>query len=182
MPGRPIRSGAISFGLVTVPCRLEAAAESHSLSFRRIRLEDGGRLRYRKVCELAGQELTEAEIGKGYEFSKDEIIPITDQDLAEIPPPTVKAIGTAAFMPWDGIDLRHIGESAYLISADDPAESRGQEERTPTRKAASPKKTAPKKETSGAGSPPERRGEASWLRSRPSTTSHRPANGLRPRG
>lgn len=79
---------------------------------------------------LAGQELTEAEIGKGYEFSKDEIIPITDLDLAEMPLPTVKAIGTAAFVPWDGIGLRHIGESAYLISADGPAESRGQEERT----------------------------------------------------
>lgn len=47
MPGRPIRSGATSFGLVTVPCRLEAATESHSLNFRRIHLEDGVRIRNR---------------------------------------------------------------------------------------------------------------------------------------
>lgn len=50
MPGRTIRSGAITFGLVTVPCKLEAATESRSVSFRRTHLGDGGRIRYRKVC------------------------------------------------------------------------------------------------------------------------------------
>ncbi|WP_329126145.1 Ku protein [Streptomyces sp. NBC_01353] len=120
MPGRPIWSGAISFGLVTVPCRLENATESHSVSFRQIHVEDGGRIRYRKICELDGQELTEAEIGKGYEVSKDNVIPITDDDLANMPLPTVKAIEIAAFVPWDSIDPRHIGESAYFISADGP--------------------------------------------------------------
>ncbi|MFD9033268.1 Ku protein [Streptomyces sp. NPDC059567] len=120
MPGRPIWSGAISFGLVTVPIKLENAAESHSISFRQIHIEDGGRIRYRKVCELDGQELTEAEIGKGYEVSKGQIIAITDEDLANLPLPTAKAIEIASFVPWDSIDPRHIGESAYYLTADGP--------------------------------------------------------------
>ncbi|WP_406110080.1 Ku protein [Streptomyces sp. NBC_01003] len=62
MPGRPIWSGAISFGLVTVPIKLEAATESRSFSLRQIHLEDGGRIRYGKVCELAGQEHTPARV------------------------------------------------------------------------------------------------------------------------
>ncbi|WP_329625842.1 Ku protein (plasmid) [Streptomyces sp. NBC_01255] len=120
MPGRPIWSGAISFGLVTVPCKLEAATESHSISFRQIHLEDGGRVRNKKVCAVDGEELTEAEIGKGYEVSKDQIIPITDQDLADMPLPTAKAIEIAAFVPWDTIDPRHIGEASYYLTADGP--------------------------------------------------------------
>ncbi|MFG2776168.1 Ku protein [Streptomyces sp. NPDC048350] len=118
MPGRPLWSGAISFGLVTLPCKLEQAVESHSVSFRQIHVEDGGRIRYRKVCELDGEELTEADIGKGYEIAKDQVIPITDQDLAEMPLPTAKAIEIVSFVPWESIDPRHIGESSYYVTAD----------------------------------------------------------------
>ncbi|MGW2016747.1 non-homologous end joining protein Ku [Streptomyces sp. NPDC001927] len=120
MPARSLWSGAISFGLGTVPCKLETATESHSVAFRQIHVEDGGRIRYRKVCELDGEELTEADIGKGYEIAKDEVIPITEQDLAEMPLPTAKAIEIVSFVPWESIDPRHIGESSYYITADGP--------------------------------------------------------------
>ena len=61
---RSIWNGAISFGLVSIPIKLVNATESHSISFRQIHLEDGGRIRYRKVCELDGQDLSEDDIGK----------------------------------------------------------------------------------------------------------------------
>lgn len=115
---RHIWSGAISFGLVTVPIKLEPATESHSISFNQIHVEDGGRIRYRKVCEIDGKELRQDEIGKGYEISKDTVIPITEEDLAGMPLPTARAIEIAAFVPWDSIDPRHIGESSYYLSAD----------------------------------------------------------------
>ncbi|EST18138.1 hypothetical protein M877_39630 (plasmid) [Streptomyces niveus NCIMB 11891] len=82
-----IRSGAISFGLVTILIRLQAATEDHSIRFRRIHLEDMGRVRNRTVCELDGEEVTSAEIGKGYEVEKDNVIPISDDELAEMPLP-----------------------------------------------------------------------------------------------
>jgi hypothetical protein len=41
---RPIWSGAISFGLVTIPIKVVNATENHSISFRQIHLEDGGSL------------------------------------------------------------------------------------------------------------------------------------------
>ncbi|MEU7032756.1 Ku protein [Streptomyces sp. NPDC046237] len=98
--------------------KLEPATESHSISFRQIHVEDGGPIRYRKYCEIDGQELRQDEIGKGYEISKDNVIPITDTDLAEMPLPTAKAIEIVAFVPWESIDRRHIGESSYYASAD----------------------------------------------------------------
>ncbi|MFF8610865.1 Ku protein [Streptomyces sp. NPDC015346] len=114
---RHIWSGAISFGLVTVPIKLEPATESHAISFNQIHLADGGRIRYKKHCEIDGKELRQDEIGKGFEYG-DEIIPITDEDLASMPLPTAKAIDIVAFVPWDSIDRRHIGEASFYLSAD----------------------------------------------------------------
>ena len=75
---RSIWNGAISFGLVSIPIKLVNATENHSISFRQIHTEDGGRIRYRKFCELEDREVSSQEIGKGYEDADGTIIPITD--------------------------------------------------------------------------------------------------------
>jgi len=80
---RALWKGAISFGLVSIPIKLVNATENHSISFRQIHTEDGGRIRYRKVCELEEREVTSAEIGKGYEDADGTIIPITDEDTGK---------------------------------------------------------------------------------------------------
>ncbi|WP_374115360.1 Ku protein, partial [Streptomyces sp. CB02980] len=49
-----------------MPIKLENATERHDASLRQVHVEDGGRIRYRKTCEIDGQVLTEDEIGKGY--------------------------------------------------------------------------------------------------------------------
>ncbi|MGW0778806.1 Ku protein, partial [Streptomyces sp. NPDC002835] len=64
---RPIWSGATSFGLVTIPVKVVNATENHNISFRQVRLEDMGRVRYRKVCEIDGKQLSDDEITRGYE-------------------------------------------------------------------------------------------------------------------
>ncbi|MGW7285759.1 non-homologous end joining protein Ku [Streptomyces sp. NPDC054847] len=111
---RPIWSGAISFGLVTIPIKVVPATENHNISFRQVHLEDMGRVRYRKVCELDGKQLSDNEIVKGYEVSKDQLVAVTDEDLAEIPLPTAKAIEIVAFVPAGSIDPVRIGDSYYL--------------------------------------------------------------------
>ncbi|MGY5106922.1 Ku protein, partial [Streptomyces sp. 900105245] len=96
---RSIWNGAISFGLVSIPIKLVNATENHSISFRQIHLEDGGRIRYHKVCELEDKEIPNDEIGKGYEDADGSIIPITEDDLAQLPIPTAKTIEIVAFVP-----------------------------------------------------------------------------------
>ncbi|UQT56303.1 Ku protein [Streptomyces durmitorensis] len=113
---RSIWNGAISFGLVSIPIKLMNATENHSVSFRQIHTEDGGRVRYRKVCELEEREVTSAEIGKGYEDADGSTIPITDEDLAALPIPTAKTIEIVAFVPADGIDPMQM-DTAYYLSA-----------------------------------------------------------------
>ncbi|WP_327369853.1 non-homologous end joining protein Ku [Streptomyces sp. NBC_01217] len=113
---RSIWNGAISFGLVSIPIKLVNATESHAVSFRQIHLADGGRIRYRKVCEIDEQEVTAAEIGKAYEDADGSMIPITDEDLASLPLPTAKTIEIVAFVPATEIDPLQM-DAAYYLSA-----------------------------------------------------------------
>ncbi|MEU0333841.1 Ku protein [Streptomyces sp. NPDC006193] len=114
---RTIWSGAISFGLVTVPIQVVSATEDHSIHFHQYHLEDGGRVRYRKVCELEDREVSQEEIGKGYELTRTQVIPITDEDLRNLPLPTAKAIEIDAFVPLESVDPIRIGEGYYLQPA-----------------------------------------------------------------
>ncbi|MFJ8109904.1 Ku protein [Streptomyces sp. NPDC096132] len=118
---RSIWNGAISFGLVSIPIKLVNATESHSISFRQIHTEDGGRIRYRKVCELEDREVSSAEIGKGYEDADGTIIPITDEDLSHLPIPTAKTIEIVAFVPGDRIDPLQMDAAYYLQAGGAPA-------------------------------------------------------------
>ncbi|MEU6824434.1 Ku protein [Streptomyces atriruber] len=118
---RSIWNGAISFGLVSIPIKLVNATESHAVSFRQIHTEDGGRIRYRKVCELEEREVPTAEIGKGYEDADGSIIPITDDELATLPIPTAKTIEIVAFVPADRIDPLQMGAAYYLAASGTPA-------------------------------------------------------------
>lgn len=118
---RSIWNGAISFGLVSIPIKLVNATENRSISFRQIHTEDGGRIRYRKVCELEDREVTQAEIGKGYEDADGTIIPITDEDLSHLPLPTAKTIEIVAFVPADRIDPLQMDSAYYLAAGGAPA-------------------------------------------------------------
>ncbi|WP_328423466.1 non-homologous end joining protein Ku [Streptomyces sp. NBC_00443] len=118
---RSIWNGAISFGLVSIPIKLVNATENRSIAFRQIHTEDGGRIRYRKVCELEDREVTQAEIGKGYEDADGTIIPITDEDLSHLPLPTAKTIEIVAFVPADSIDPLQMDSAYYLAAGGAPA-------------------------------------------------------------
>ncbi|MFC9103294.1 Ku protein [Streptomyces rochei] len=111
---RSIWSGAISFGLVTVPIHVVGATEDHSIRFHRYHLADQGRIRTRKVCELEDREVGSDEIGKGYELATSQIVPITDEDLRELPLPTARAIEIVAFVPLASVDPIRIGDGYYL--------------------------------------------------------------------
>lgn len=110
---RTMWNGAISFGLVTVPISLEPATESHDVHFRQIHTEDGGRIRYQKRCELDGEVLTEDQIGKAYEVTKDQLVPITEEDLDGMPLPTARAVEVVAFIEAGSVDPISYGAGDY---------------------------------------------------------------------
>ncbi|MFF2228706.1 Ku protein [Streptomyces globisporus] len=114
---RPLWGGAISFGLVSIPVKLVSATEDHDVHFHRVHLADMGRVRTRKVCELDGEVVSQDQIGKGYEITKDETVPVTDEELQQMPLPTARSIEIVAFVGADTIDAVRISDS-YYVAAD----------------------------------------------------------------
>src|SRR5580704_511165 len=114
---RPIWKGTISFGLVAIPVKLYTATEAHDVSFRQVHAADGGRIRYRRVCELDGEEVPYSDIAKGYELPGGEIVVLTDEDMANLPLVSSKEIDVLEFVPADQIDPL-LYSKAYYAEAD----------------------------------------------------------------
>src|SRR6266508_3141822 len=81
---KTIWKGAISFGLVTIPVRVYGATEEKSLRFHQLHAPDGGRIRYKRVCSVDGEEVDYGEIVKGYEYEKDHYVTLTDEEMDPI--------------------------------------------------------------------------------------------------
>jgi DNA end-binding protein Ku len=112
---KTIWKGAISFGLVTIPVRVYGATEEKSLRFHQLHAPDGGRIRYKRVCSIDGEEVDWSEIVKGYEYEKDHYVTLTDEELASLPVTSAKAIEIERFVDVDQIDPIFFQKSYYVV-------------------------------------------------------------------
>ncbi|ETK31192.1 non-homologous end joining protein Ku [Microbispora sp. ATCC PTA-5024] len=111
---RSIWKGAISFGLVTIPVKLYSATEQKDVSFHQMHREDGGRIKYKRVCTVDGEEVPYSDIAKGYELATGEIVVLTDEDFADLPLSTSRRIDVLQFTPVEQIDPIYFAKSYYL--------------------------------------------------------------------
>ena len=112
---RAMWKGAISFGLVTIPVAVYPVTEEKGLKFNQLHDEDGGRIRYKRVCEKDGEEVTFEHIVKGYEVEKDRYVVLTDEDLNAVPVESSRAIDIHRFVDLDDIDPVMFKKSYYLV-------------------------------------------------------------------
>jgi DNA end-binding protein Ku len=110
---RTVWKGAIAFGLVTIPVRLYAATEEKDVAFHQVHRDDGGRIRYKRVCSLDGAEVTYADIAKGYELPTGEVVVLDDTDFADLPLSTSKRIEVQRFVPLAQVDPILFNRSYY---------------------------------------------------------------------
>lgn len=108
-----IWKGAISFGLVSIPVRLFSATEEKDVSFRQVHASDGGRIRYKRVCSVDGEEVPYSEISKGYELPDGDMVVLEDEDFAELPISTSRAVDVLSFVPAEQIDPVQFGKPYY---------------------------------------------------------------------
>ncbi|MGJ3509483.1 Ku protein [Enemella sp. A6] len=116
---RSMWKGAITFGMVTIPVKLYNGTEAKDISFRQVHEDDGGRIRYKRVCEVCGEEIEYADIAKGYEASDGRMAVLTKSDLDELPLPTAKSVDVLAFVDSDQIDPVYF-DRTYVLEADGP--------------------------------------------------------------
>jgi DNA end-binding protein Ku len=82
MPARPISTATISFGLVSVPVNLYSSSESKSsVSFNMLHKKCGSRLKQQYICSKENEIVTRDDTVKGYEFSKDQYVILTPEEL-----------------------------------------------------------------------------------------------------
>jgi DNA end-binding protein Ku len=111
---RAIWNGVVSFGLVSVAVRLYAATFSHNIAFHQVHEADGGRIRYRRVCEVCGNEIDYVDIAKGYETEDGELVILDADDMASLPISTSREIEVIEFVPSEQVDPLLMDRSYYL--------------------------------------------------------------------
>src|SRR3954452_18441430 len=111
---RSIWKGALSFGLVTIPVKVYSATQQNDVSFHQVHADDGGRIRYKRVCELDGEEVAYSDIAKGYELPSGEVVVLTDDDFDDLPLPSGKVVDVLEFVPAEQVDPIYFARSYYL--------------------------------------------------------------------
>lgn len=111
---RSVWRGAISFGLVTIAVRLYTAVEEHDFRFNQVHREDGGRIKYKRVCSVCGEEVEYSEITKGYELDDGRMVIMENEDFEKLPVKTDKSIDVLEFVPAEEIDPIYFQKTYYL--------------------------------------------------------------------
>ena len=112
---RPIWSGTISFGLVTVPVKLVTATQSQDVRFNQLEEGTGSRIRYRKVSEATGEEVPNERIVKGYEISSGQYVVMEPDELEAFAPKATRMIEIEDFVDLDEIDPIFFDHPYYLV-------------------------------------------------------------------
>jgi DNA end-binding protein Ku len=111
---RSMWKGAISFGLVSTPVQRAATTENKNVQLRQVHAADGGRIKYKRVCSLDGEEVPYSDIAKGYEAGDGQMVVLTEEDMAELPLPSTQGIEVLEFVPLEAIDPIQYDRTYYI--------------------------------------------------------------------
>lgn len=113
-----IWTGAITFGLVNIPVRLETAVRGHDLGFRMLHLEKDDQpcpVTYKRVCKATGKEVPWDDIVKGYEYEEDRYVILEESDFEKAALATSKTFEIQDFTPEGEVDPRFFEKPYYLV-------------------------------------------------------------------
>ncbi len=112
---RAIWSGAISFGLVSIPVKLYSAVSRQTVRFNQLDGRTNARVKQKRVSALDGEEVPYEEIVKGYEISKDSYVVVSDDELASLSPKASRTIDISDFVQQSEIDPIFYDSAYYLV-------------------------------------------------------------------
>jgi DNA end-binding protein Ku len=107
-------TGAISFGLVTVPVKLYSAVSRKSVRFHQLNGKTGVRIQQKRVDPSTGDEVAYEDIVKGYELTPDRYVLIEPGELEALDPKKTKSIEIEDFVALDEIDPIYFDHPYYL--------------------------------------------------------------------
>ena len=114
MPPHSLGSGTISFGLVSIPVKLYSAAVSANVAFNMLHAKCGSRIKQQTFCPACQVVVERSELVRGYEFSKDQYVRVSDEELKSLEGEESKVIDIAEFVPLSKVDPVYFEKSYYL--------------------------------------------------------------------
>jgi DNA end-binding protein Ku len=114
---RALWKGAISFGLVNIPVEMYSAEDRKSFSFSMLDKKDLSPVGYKRYNKSTGKEVAWGDIVKGYEYSKDEYVVLSDEDFKQANVKATQTIDIRAFVDADEIPLEYYETPYYLAPA-----------------------------------------------------------------
>jgi DNA end-binding protein Ku len=115
---RPIWSGTISFGLVSVPVQMYSATESKELRFHFLHKDDLQPIGYDKVRKDTGEHVDTDDVVRGFEIEKGRYVPIEDEDLDRLDIELTHSIDICDFVDLEEIDPIYFRKAYYLLPQD----------------------------------------------------------------
>lgn len=112
---RPLWSGAISFGLVSVPVKLYPAVSRKAVRFNQLDKRTGARIKQKRVSAADGEEVPFDEIVKGYEVTKDSYVVVNDDEMMALMPKASRTIDISDFVEQAEIDPVFYDTGYYLV-------------------------------------------------------------------
>ncbi len=115
MSARPIASATVSFGLVSVPVKLYSTADnSQKVAFNWINPQTGSRVRQRYWDAKEERLVERDELVKGYEFSRDQYVLFTPDELKVLEAQSSNAIDIAEFIPFEQVERMYLAKAYFL--------------------------------------------------------------------
>jgi DNA end-binding protein Ku len=111
---RPIWKGSIDFGLVNIAVGLYPAQTSNRLDFDLLDKRDFSRVRYQRVNEKTGKQVTWDQIVKGFQYKKGEYVALTDDDFKKANVEASQSIAITDFVDAGAISSLYYDTPYYL--------------------------------------------------------------------
>src|ERR1700721_2516079 len=107
--------GSISFGLVSVPIKLFAAARYSHISFHEVHRECGTRVRQQLYCPYDKRVVSRDEIVMGYEVAEDKYVLVDPVELKKLQPESSTAMEILQFVKLDEVDPIYFETSYFAV-------------------------------------------------------------------
>jgi DNA end-binding protein Ku len=111
---RAMWTGAISFGMVSVPVKLYSALNRKSVRFHQLSGKTGVRIAQKRVDPQSGEEVAYEDVVKGFEIAPDRYVVIEPGELETLQPKKTKTIEIEDFVELSEIDPVFYDHPYYL--------------------------------------------------------------------
>jgi len=110
--------GHLTFGLISIPVRMSAAARGERISFNQLHKVCHSRIKQPLFCPVCNRNVERSEIVKGYEYEKDQYVLFSEEELDKIAPPSAHVMEILEFVKLSEMDPLYFDASYYVAPED----------------------------------------------------------------